>query len=130
MAYDSPQGIKLTGLVCGSVTLAAQQYRFVKLDTDGTVIVSSAQGEICIGVLQNKPVVGLPCEIIAIGVTKLKTDATAFAEGSKLTTDGSGNGDQAASADHVLGVALTTPTATAGVIFTALVNCATPPVLA
>lgn len=129
MAYDSPQGIKLTSLVCGATTLAAQQYRFVKLHTDGTVIISSSQGETCIGVLQNKPAIGEPCEIICVGVTKLKTDGTAHAEGVAITTDGSGNSDLAEAADMVLGVALNTPTATAGVIHTAVINCANPTVL-
>ena len=129
MAYDSPQGIKLSGLVCGATTLAAQQHRFVKLHTDGTVIISSSQGEICIGVLQNAPVVGAACEIIAIGVTKIKTDATAHAEGAIITTDGSGNSDLAEAGDFVLGVAITTPTATAGVLHTALINCANPTIV-
>ena len=131
MATDSPQGIKLTGMTCGATTLAAQQYRFVKLHTDGTVIIASSEGEVVIGVLQNKPAVGQACEIIAIGVTKLKTDGTAHAEGGKLKTDGSGNADLAdTTGDHVVGTALTTPTATAGVIFTALIQCATPVELA
>jgi len=131
MATDSPKGIVLTGMTCGATTLAAQQYRFVKLHTDGTVIIASSQGELCIGVLQNKPAVGQACEIIAIGVTKLKADGvTAPAEGSLLATDGSGNADNAVTGDYALGVALTTPTNTAGVLFTALINCGAPTIVA
>lgn len=132
MATDSPKGIVLTGLKVGATTMIADQYKFVKLDGDGNVVISDGtQGEQCIGVLQNKPAIGQACEIIAIGVTKLKTDSTAHAEMGLLTSDGTlGSADLAESGDHVLGVALTTPTASAGVIFTAVVNCIASPVLA
>ncbi len=131
MAYDSPQGIKLTALTCGATTLVAQQYRFVKLHTDGTVIIASSLGEVCLGVLQNKPAVGQACEIIAIGVTKLSADGTATpAEGSLLTTDASGDAENAVTGHYVLGVALTTPGANAGELFSALINCGAPTIAA
>jgi len=133
MAYDSPKGIVLTALKCGAVTLIAKQHKFVKLDGAGDVVFSDGtQGENCIGILQNKPAIGQACEIIAVGVSKLVTDASAaFAEGSKITSDGvDGLGDQAASGDHVLAIALTTPGTNAGELFTVLVNCAGAPVLA
>ena len=103
MAYDSPQGIKLTGILAGA-DLSAAQYSFVKLDSAGDAVLASTQGEKAVGVLQNKPTSGLPCEIIAVGVTKLKTDGTAHAPGEVLTPAvTTGTADAAASADFVLG---------------------------
>lgn len=129
MAWEGPQSIKIPGLVAGA-DLSAKQYLFVKLDGSGDVVIASSQGEQCIGVLQNKPTSGQAAEVVAVGVTKLKTDGTAHAEMGKLTTAADGEADLAESGDHVLGVAITTPTASAGVAFTALVNCSAPPVLA
>lgn len=129
MAYEGPQGIKLTGLVAAA-DLSAEQYHFVVLDANGDVVAASAQGSNAIGVLQNDPVSGEECEIICVGVTKLKTDGTAHAEGAQLATAADGEGDAAATGDYVLGTAITSPGANAGEVFTAIVNCANAPILA
>ena len=131
MATYSPRGIGLTSMTCGATTLADKQYHYVKLHTDGTVIVASSLGELVIGVLQNKPAVGQACEIVAIGVTKVRADGvTAVAEGSLLTSDAGGRNTNAITGHYVIGVALTTPTNTADVLFTALINCGAPTIAA
>ena len=61
-------------LVCGSATLAAAQYHFIKLDTDGTAIVCSAGG-VAIGILQNTPAVGEAARVRVLGTSKLVMDA-------------------------------------------------------
>ena len=121
MAYEGPQGIKLTGLKT-SADLSGDQYRFVKLDANGLVTGTTAQGEDCIGVLQNKPISGATAEIICIGVTKAKADS-AIDEQDAITTAADGDADQAAAADFVLGKAITAAAA-AGEIITIVVNCA------
>jgi hypothetical protein len=121
MAYEGPSGIKLTGLVAAA-DLSALQYTFVKLDANGLVAAASAQGEDCIGVLQNDPVAGEECEIVCVGVTKVSADS-AIDEMDAITTAADGQADQAASADFVLGKALTAATA-ADDIITIVVNCA------
>jgi hypothetical protein len=129
MAYESPGGIKLTALVAAA-DLSAEQYHFVVLDAAGDVAAASAQGSNAIGVLQNDPDTGEECEIVCVGVTKLKTDGTAHGEGDQLTTAADGEADAAASGDYVLGTAITSPAATAEEVFTAVVNCANAPILA
>jgi len=61
-------------LVCGSATLAAAQYHFITLDTDGTAIVCGAGG-VSIGILQNTPAVGEAARVRVLGTSKLVMDA-------------------------------------------------------
>lgn len=90
MAFEVP-GFKLGVLVCGSVSLATKQFCFVKLHTDGTVLICAATTDKPIGILQNKPRIGEACEIMVTGVSKLKM-AAASAIDSMIGTDGSGLG--------------------------------------
>lgn len=121
MAYDSPNGIKLTGLVAAA-NLSALQYTFVKLNAAGAVAAASAQGEDCIGVLQNDPLSGEECEIVCVGVTKAVSDS-AVDEMDAITTAADGQADVAAGGDFVLGKAITA-CANAGETITIVVNCA------
>jgi hypothetical protein len=57
-------------LVCGATTLAAQQYHFITLSTDGTAIVDSAGG-VSVGILQNAPAVGEAARVRVLGTSKL-----------------------------------------------------------
>jgi len=93
------------GLVCGATTLAAQQYKAVKLHTDGTVIIASAQGERVIGILQNAPAVGQAAEVAYAGISKVSCDA-ALTGGAPVTTQSDGQVMDAAAADYVLGFAM------------------------
>lgn len=64
--------IKVPSLVCGSVSLATHQYKFVKIGVDDkTVELVSSPADRPIGVLQNKPGVGESAEVVGFGMTKV-----------------------------------------------------------
>ena len=60
--------------VCGSVTLADKQYRFVKVHTDGTLVIGGTGG-VTIGILQNAPAVGGAARVRVLGTSKLVMSA-------------------------------------------------------
>ena len=95
------------GLVCGSVSLATKQYYGVKLHTDGTVIVSSVQGERAAGggILLNKPAVGEAAEVAFDGVMLFSADA-AVAIGAPMTVQSDGQMMTAGGGDYVWGYCL------------------------
>lgn len=62
--------------VCGSASLATKQYYTVKQDTDGTVIVGSANGTGLVGVLQNKPAIGAAALVRFLGTSKVVCSGT------------------------------------------------------
>jgi len=68
MAFEIP-GRKITR-VCGATTLAAKQFHFVKLHTDGTLIVTAAETDAPYGLLQNNPGVGGEAEVMKDGVSR------------------------------------------------------------
>lgn len=119
MAWEGVQ-IKVPGLVAAA-NLTALQYTFVKLDANGKVIAASAQGEACIGVLQNKPNTGEAAEVVIFGISKVVADA-AINEMDQLTNQTDGQAMAAASADFVLGTAITAAGG-AGEVITAAINC-------
>lgn len=128
MAYEfSTYAVKWTG-VCGATTLAAKQYMFVKLHTDGTVIICAAATDVPIGVLQNNPAVGEEAEVLVVGGTKLVSGGS-VAIGDIIGTDSTGKADTKApgtdTTNYLVGRAITAGT-TSGDIFTAVVNCASP----
>jgi len=111
---------RIPGLVCGATTLIAKQFYAVKLHTDGTVIVASAQGERVTGILQNKPAVGEAAEVACAGVTKASADA-AIAAGDFLTVQSDGQLMTAAGGDYIVGQALEAA-AGAGSIFSMMIR--------
>lgn len=121
MATEGSQPFKITGLACGATTLAAKQYHFVKLHTDGTVIIPTAITDNVIGVLQNKPIVGEACEIVAVGETKISAGA-AIAIGAIIGTATDGQAQTAVSTNKVCGSLGSVAAANADEIVTAYVN--------
>jgi hypothetical protein len=87
-AYEGKQ-LRTTGLICGAASLATKQFHFVKLHTDGTVILPTAIADRPIGVLQNAPTVGQECEICVVGQTKV-TSNEALAAGDSIGTHSDG----------------------------------------
>lgn len=87
--------------------LSAGQYRFVLIASDGQVdLVSSAGGD-ADGILMGKPsAAGKAAEIAISGVAKIVVGTGDLSAGDKVQSDASGEGIQAASADHVLGKCL------------------------
>jgi hypothetical protein len=61
--------------VCGSASMITSQYHFVKLDTDGTVIIGGTGG-VCMGILQNNPAIGKAALVRVLGTSKLVMSTT------------------------------------------------------
>lgn len=87
MAWESPQGLKIT--LRAAADLSTHQFKFVKTDTNGDVVLCSATTDIPIGVLQNKPQLGQEAEVLVSGVTKL-VGAAGTAVGTLLATNATG----------------------------------------
>jgi hypothetical protein len=130
MAYEfSNYSVKLT-FVAGA-DLSAYQYRFVKLDTSniGNVIAIAANTDKPIGVLQNAPISGQEAEVLTVGGTKLVVDTAtvtvgdAVGPGAAVTATKGGALTVTAGTNYNCGTALQTG-ATAGIVITAVVDCA------
>ncbi len=124
MAFEGPQ-IRIPGLKAGAdLSAASNQFKFVKLDANGDVVLASVAGEAVVGVLQNTPASGAEAIVAAAGVTKLQADG-ALNEGDKLATSADGQALAALGTHNVVGQALTASGA-AGEVIAALVNCMSP----
>lgn len=112
-------GVDIT--LIAAADLSAKQYRFVKVDANGQAALASAAGEVCVGVLQNKPTSGQAATVRIFGVSKVVANAAVSAgaliktssdgeadTASKLTTNTSdaGAGADAGIGSDVLGIAL------------------------
>lgn len=93
MATEQP-GFKIGTLFAGA-DLRTHQFKFVKLNASGQVILCSVAGEKTIGVLQNKPNTGEVADIMPLGQSKLHCGA-AVAAGAQIMTDASGRAITAA----------------------------------
>lgn len=69
--------------------LSAKQFYFVALNSSKQVILPTARGQKCIGVLQNKPTSGQSASVLLFGVSKVNADA-AIAVGDPITTAADG----------------------------------------
>jgi hypothetical protein len=91
MAFEGKQiqdGTRLSG-----ADLSAKQFYFVKLDTDGTVILPTAVGDLPYGVLQNNPASGEEAVVCLFGVTKIVADADISTPGTPIGTSADGQAD-------------------------------------
>ena len=68
--------------------LSAKQFHFVK-KSSGTYVVCDAATDLSDGVLQNKPELGEPCEVIGFGTSKVIADA-AITSGAFIGTSADG----------------------------------------
>ena len=124
MATDEYQGqTRIPGLVCGTTSLAANQYKFVKFGaTAGQIAVASAKTDKIIGVLQNDPAAGEPAIVCAVGVSKVISSGSVTV-GTLLTSNSTGQAADSSSAnDRVCGFALAADS-TATNIVRMFVNC-------
>lgn len=107
--------------------LSAKQFYFVK-KSSSTYVVCDGATDIPDGVLQNKPELGEPCEVLAIGPTKLVADA-AITSGWLLGTSADGQADRKIpgtdTTEYVVARALGAVNG-AGLIVPAFVNCMQP----
>ncbi len=125
MAFEGPQ-LKIPGLKAGAdLSALANQYKFVKLDANGDIVIPTAATDVVIGVLQNRPKAGEPAEVCGIGVSKIQADA-ALAEGARIGTSADGQAVAKTVAAELVVGQLLTEAGGAGEIVTALINCANP----
>lgn len=107
--------------------LSAKQFRFVK-KSSGTYVVCDGATDIPDGVLQNKPALGEPCEVVMFGPTKVNADA-ALTSGWLIGTSADGQADRKIpgtdTTEYVVGRVLEAAAA-AGNIIAAFVDCITP----
>jgi hypothetical protein len=107
------------GFVAGE---ALSQYHFVTLETTEMVEMGDAQGELCIGVVQNEVTAGdatngRVVDVRLLGISVVKSGGTITA-GQRLTTTAAGRAEPALTGDFVLAIALTP--AASGDLFPAL----------
>ncbi|GIV81829.1 MAG: hypothetical protein KatS3mg051_1183 [Anaerolineae bacterium] len=125
MAWEIPT---LTFTLEAAADLSAKQYYFVKVDSNGKAAVCAATTDKPVGVLQNKPKQGQEAQIMALGITKVSSDA-ALNEGDLIGTSADGQADAKVpgtdTTEYVVGQVLTATTA-AGGLATALINCCNP----
>lgn len=114
-----------TGHLVAASDLDAAQYKFVKLDGNGQVVVCTATTDNTIGVLVNKPKAGQPCAIQAIAVTTVVAGAANIAAGDPIYLKADGTVTEVTTSTRV-GTAL--EAATNGTLFTALVITGIAPV--
>lgn len=126
MAYKASQPLTIT--LEAAADLSAKQYYFVKVDANGKAAICAAATDKPIGVLQNDPTAGQTASIVVVGVTKVSSDA-ALNEGDLIGTSADAQADAKTpgtdTTNYVVGQMMTA-TGAAGVIGTALVNCANP----
>lgn len=96
--------------------LSAKQYFFVKIDTDGDVILAG-NGENAIGVLQNAPAEGEAANIAVAGVSKVIIgDTTSLDSGSVISSDANGKATLGVSTDFALAILIEDTTANDDVV--------------
>ncbi len=86
-------------------SLAAAQFKFVTLESDGQVDLADSAGENCIGVLLNNPAAGAAATVALSGKVMVTAGGT-IAAGAAVATDASGDAVTAASTNIIMGYAL------------------------
>src|SRR5436190_7694730 len=80
---------KVEIMLKAAADLRTHQYKFVKLDASGNIILCSAAGERPLGILQNKPNTGENAVVRSIGVSKVVCSG-AIATPNQIATDANG----------------------------------------
>jgi hypothetical protein len=86
MAFEIPgfnDGTRLAG-----ADLSTHQFKFVKLNSSGAVILCAATTDKPYGILQDKPVSGQPANVMLMGISKV-VSAAGNTKGNRVGTDGS-----------------------------------------
>lgn len=125
MAYDFSNSAVKASFVAGG-DLSSAQYKFVKLDSSGDVVVAAATTDRPIGVLQNDPASGEIAEVTIVGGTKVVAGGSASV-GNPVFTSASATAvtatiGSAASTFYVVGTFL--EDASANEIVPAVIDCA------
>lgn len=127
MAFEGQMPVKLTGAKLGATIVAADQYKFVKLNADNQVILCAATTDKPIGVLQAPGASGDAADVVVVGQTLVQADASLTA-GNSIGTSVDGQAAAYTAADttkHIVGqVTAVAGGTTAGNLITAVINCA------
>lgn len=102
--------------------LSAKQHYAVELSASNQADVCDAQGELSIGILQNKPEANEAASIAVLGITEAITHDTNIVAGSELTVDANGKLEVAQAGDYVLAIALEAASATDDILSVLLVH--------
>jgi hypothetical protein len=86
--------------------VASGQYRFVKLDASGQIVLAT-EGSNAIGVVQDKPAAGEPGSVALTGSVSKVYCGGSFNPGDYVGADANGNAIGVDTGDFVLGQALT-----------------------
>lgn len=125
MAYEIPT---LNFTLEAAADLSAKQYFFVKVDANGKAALCAAATDKPVGVLQNKPESGESAEIMALGISKVSSDA-ALNEADLIGTSADGQADAKVpgtdTTEYIVGQMLTA-TSAANAYGSALINCCSP----
>jgi len=107
--------------------LSDKQFYWVK-KSSGTYVLCNAATDIPDGVLQNKPALGEPCEVVGFGPSKVNADA-AITDGAFIGTSADGQTEAktpaGAGTNYACGRALAAAAA-AGDIIPAFIDCISP----
>lgn len=126
MAYEIPV-LMHSRRAAGDLT--AKQYHFVKLDSNGDVVICAGATDVPYGVLQNAPDEGETAEIMLLGISKVKADGT-IAVGALIGTSADGQADSKTvstdSTEYAVGRYIGTAAAAAADVITCTINCLNP----
>lgn len=124
MSYEIPVFDLGTHKAGADLSAAANQYKIVKQDANGDIVLCSAVTDLPLGVLQNKPKLGEAAIVRVVGVTKIQADA-ALAIGAQLSTSADAQAKAASvaagSTEYILARALEAAAA-AGEVIAALLT--------
>lgn len=102
-AYQVP-GFK-PGTFTAGADLSGHQFKSVKLNAAGNVVLCG-DGELSLGILQNKPISGEACEIDMSGISKAIMGGIVANAGTKLASDLNGKLIAAVATKHVVAILL------------------------
>jgi len=91
MATEGPFALRDGTRVAGA-DLSTHQYKFIKLDSAGAVVICAAASDRPYGVLQNAPASGEEADVLLVGFSKVSADA-ALAIGIEIGTSADGQAD-------------------------------------
>ena len=127
MAWEIP--VLVISLKAGAdLSAAANQFKFVELDSSGDVTVCDSATDKPVGVLLNTPASGATAEVGVLGIFKVQGDAD-LAKGDLIGTSADGQADAKTpgtdTTEYVVGRVLE-DNAAAGGYATCLINCLNP----
>lgn len=128
MAIEIP--LFLPGVFEAGADLSTHQFKFVKLDSAGRVVVCAAVTDKPVGILQDKPSrAGEAANVMVAGVSKLSADANlAIGDAVGTSADGQGAAYLAGTdtTKYIVGTVLAPDNTAAGGLVSLLFSCLNP----